>query len=597
MKQTIFSQNKKVFIPLCVIIIVSSIVLYHNSGNIRLNPLRFSNMLDWCIYACGNGERLAISGNSKQSVVVLDKNKKRIYRLDANNNEHTLFSNAMLLTLDNDNNLYVKDINYSGFFNKNVERILKYDPTGKFINEIYRYTYVNEDYLFTKEKISDIKYHDNFIYFLRTERDGFYLERVPTNKSIISSALSDSSEENGKAQVLLFKHYPDALYELKYFHINAETKRLTTVKKNGSILQYDFTGNETGVWPVVQGTFPCMAVSDINNDIIFSDVLTCQIVKINTVTNEREVFYKSQDGYRFEEINYTNGTVYTTPSNKYVLILDENGTAERIDSYKFSVATIIIRCLLLITVLADILASLLLIINIILYLIPRTQSKTAKQMKLALLSILVGSSVAGSLIVHDSTGRLSRIIYSNLENISRMISSTIDTDILKDIDGPGHWDTESYQALRNNINYLFSRNNFGGQIMYLHLWFEKDGIIYSMYDSESLFGCFYPFDTYEGQYYEEVFETGKYIRATSKIASGAWLYACGPVYDIEGNIAAFIETGNNLTLIDEKNKRQMIKTIIKVILALIVLFLTVSTYIVLYERKKSSLNKAKNIVS
>ncbi|GMO52041.1 MAG: hypothetical protein Ta2G_09840 [Termitinemataceae bacterium] len=565
---------KTIIIALLSLIASLSAVLLFNQDAMRFSPWQKTDMIDYCIYASGNKEYLAISGNGKQSVVVVNRSNELVYRLDAKAYKQKAFSSVEFFTLDTDNNLYVLDVNYAGFFNDNVERIVKYDAKGQFAGEIYSYSYRNEDYIFSKGKISGITYSDSYIYIVRSEHDGFYLERI-------------ACDGFTEAERIFFYPYSEAFINFGYFDINPQTKYLAVVTKSGTILQYDFEGNLQGQWPAPPDSLPYMAISDGNNNIIYSDIISCEIIKINTKTNARAVIVQAKEGVRYDKLYYANGTLYAVPNNEYILMLDDMGTIGRLDFYKFTNSVIYFRWLLIFVLVCDILAILAFVVLAIVQLQKRQITKTARRICLATICIVLGAGVSAILIVRDMNIRIDETDIKNLENISRIIGSSIDIGDIQAIGNPTDWDLDEYKNLRREVMSLFEKTNLTGQTIYQNIWLEKDGIIYSMYDSEGVFGTYYPYDSYdEGSYFKNVYENGIYVSGSEQTLSGLWISVCGPIFDENGTVAALIETGRNLKVLEEQNHKFLMKTVLTVLFAVIIAIVLVASIILVNDRKK-----------
>ncbi|MDR2767760.1 MAG: MFS transporter [Treponema sp.] len=565
---------KRIAIVCFLIAAVLSLILALNRKKINLNPWQTKGMLEWCLYASGNGERLAMSGNGKESVVVVDNNDRLIYRLDANTGNKESFKNTVFITLDNENNLYVLDWNFGGVFTDNVERIIKYDENGRFVQELYAYRYLNEDNIFSIGKIKGIACSNNSIYFARLERDGFYLEEISTD------GLFD-------VRTVAKYLYPNAMSDISYLHINPNIKRLAGVTKSGTIKQFDFSGNELGEWPAPPGTLPFMAVSDAHGNIIYSDILTYELNRIDTATGEHSVVVPAEEGIRYDEINYEGDTLYAAPNTEYILMLNDSGSKEALYSYTLPDTTVIVGRLMFIALILDALVWAGCIIGVVLLFRRISLSDKFKQIILATICIALGASVSAILIVRDMGNRITENTFSSLENISRMMSASIDTDVLTAIDSPSDWDTEEYQKLRADIMDLFTSLDFTGQTVYQEIWMERNGTVYSMYDTESTLGTYFPYDVYEDTYFKEVYETGKYIHEALPSASGSWIYVCGPIFDKNGKVVALIETGHSLNMILEQNRKMMIQTMLIVVSTAIVFLLFMIEMIVIANGRKN----------
>ncbi|GHT48885.1 hypothetical protein FACS1894102_2720 [Spirochaetia bacterium] len=552
---------------LCFFLVaIFSTVIIINRHDISLSPWETTKTLDWWAYATENEERIAVSGNGKETVIVLDKNNELIYRLDADRSDPKSFSGVVFLALDELNNLYVLDWHFGGVGVDNIERVLKYDAEGNFVKELYSYKYLNDVYIFSKGKTIGFSYFDGYIYTVRDERYGFYFEKIAV-------------DGDPESREVLFYHYPNALADFRYFHINPATKHLTTVTKSGTIKRFDFDGKEIDEWAAYSNTSPFMAISDKDNNIIFSDTIANEVVKINTKTKERSIIISSEEGLHCEEINYLpgrqgryRGTLYAAPNTGFILAIDDIGTRKKTESYSISDSLYKQRWALFILLIADIVFLLATIVFFVLCLRNVKADDVFRQIILTSICILFAAVATAIFIVADINTRIQENTFANLENVSRLMSVAIDTDILTTIDDASDWDSPEYKKMARDTMAFFKKLDFTGQTIYQNIWMKRDATVYAVYDSENALGCYYPYDAYEGSYFQDAFENAAYIRESIPSASGSWVFVCGPIFDKGGNVVALIETGHSQKMIEEENKKTMIQTLL-IVLSTSIIFL------------------------
>jgi predicted MFS family arabinose efflux permease len=552
-----------------------SIFLWFNKTMISLRPWNPEESLDWFNYACRNNERMAIIQNSENTVLVLTLEGEFIYRLDAG-----LFSNAEFAALDEENNLYILDKNFGGAFEENVERVLKFSPKGKFIEETYGYRYVNSDFIFTKGKLCGITYADGAVYIVRLENDGFYLERKQANGSI--------SE--------VFFDYPDAFRDLVYCRINAENKRLTLTTKARGIQQYDFEGSFLGEWFVREGDLPWSAVTDDNNNIIYADVASGELVSFNPATGEWVTIYSKPEGSPFAYINYVNKTLLAVSDND-LLIRENNEKARIINSYAYTSNMVHYRIIIFVLGIFGILLFLFLLTAAIIGFSRITISETIKRIFVVGLCVAFGAVISSFIIINKMNERYYENIYTDLENVSRLIASSIDVNEISSITSPIQYESEEYRRLCGVLKERFAQLPFKGMQVYQYIWMPRDGMVYSMYDSESALGTLYPFFEYEGSYIEDAVNTKQYVYTNDITAAGSWIFACGPIFDNTGNVAALIETGYSMTEVLEQTRNMIVQTVLIVIATTIAFLLIMIEFILIGNAyKQNKLEWSKNAV-
>jgi DHA1 family multidrug resistance protein-like MFS transporter len=115
-----------------------------------------------------------------------------------------------------------------------------------------------------------------------------------------------------------------------------------------------------------------------------------------------------------------------------------------------------------------------------------------------------------------------------------------------------------------------------------------DGMVCVMYDMENSVPVLYPYYVYEGSNYQKVAETGQYIHDFETTTSGHWIFACGPLFDAEGNIVAFIETGYDMVMVQEQIRAMVIQTVLIVITAAVAFLLAIIEFILVFSTMKQS---------
>jgi predicted MFS family arabinose efflux permease len=552
-----------------------SVFLFINRDMFTLTPWVESGGIEWAMTASGNGGRIAVVGNSQRSVLVLSPERELLYQLNAKPGNPESFSTAMYVEIDERNNLYVHDTRFGGAFEDNVERILKYSPEGEFVEEIYAYQYINEDFIITKGKISGMTYFDGAIYLVRLEHDGFYLDRVPTANPAAAAELA-------------FFEYPGAFRDLAYCTINADKKRLALTTQAGSVKQYDFSGMLLGEWDAPGESLPWMAVSDGDDNILYTDVISGAIVFIDTASGERSVLFTAQErseGSPYYCINYTRDIFFAT-SEDQVLVVDKNGAPVIIDAYAYSQPSLYLRTGLFAGGIAGVIAALILLVSFINFLSRRQFSETFKRIVLVGLCITFGTGLSSILIINEMNERYYESTYNDLENISRLLSTVIDTKVLTSINSPAQYNSEEFRRLSGALKSLFSQLQFKGKRVYQYIWMERNGVVYSMYDSESALGTFFPYEEFEGSTQQEVYTSREYVYTSDITSTGRWLFANGPVFGEDGKVAAVIETGYDMRSVEEQTRTMIIQTLLAVIAASVVFLLTMIEFILIHNAYK-----------
>jgi predicted MFS family arabinose efflux permease len=553
-----------------------SVFLFLNKNMISLTPWNTTEAIEWPNYAGGNGKRIAVAANSEASVLVLNSANELVSRVDAKPNSLNSFSRAEATALDENNNIYILDKNFGGAFEENTERVLKFSAAGKFIGEVYAYRYRNEDFIITKGKISGMAYFEGAVYVVRLGGSGFYLERSP--------AVPGAGIEE-----VVFFDYPNAFRDLTYARINAGQKRLVVATNAGTVKQYDFSGNIIGEWPAEDGALPYTVISDDNNNLIYTDILSGEMVLIDTVSNERTLLFAAPEA-PYYYINYAGGSFFAAGSID-VLTMDKEGEKKNLDSYSYPRSAVNFRIALFAACILDILVFLVSLISLIVVLSKKKMNGTLKRILLAGVCVAFGAGISSVFIIREMNLLYIENTYNTLENVCRLTAASIeDLDAFTSIDSPVLSDSEEYLRAREAIKAVFSKTQFSGEQVYQYIWIRRGDTVYSMYDLESAFGALYPFGDYEGSDPQKVYDSKEYIHTSDITSTGGWIFTNGPIFDQNGEVAAVIETGYNMDSFQEQNRRMVIQTSLIVIAAAVAFLLLMIEFIIISNAYKK--NKA-----
>jgi predicted MFS family arabinose efflux permease len=559
------------FVPaLCAAL---SVFLFLNRKTIQFPIPADAVPVDLPTYAGGNGGRTAMMfENVEKSVIVFGPKQELIYKLDAEPGKDNSFSNAKFVEIDEVDNLYILDTYFAGAFEENVERVLKYSPDGKYAGELYAYRYINEDYIITKGKISGMACFEGFLYLVRMEHDGFYLEKVPAGTPLETYGFL------GEAEQILFLEYPNAFRDITYFHINVKQKRFVLTVKSGEIRQYNFDGSLVYRQEAEEGqTLPWTAVSDDHNNIIYADVLTGSLVHIDTGAGKKELLYAvSPENSPYYRINYVKGILFAA-SYDNVLQKSADDTIETLDFYFYPPSLIRFKIVLFICVILDGIALAGTLALLVYFLRKWTIGESLKRILLSTVCIGFGAVIAAVLIINEMGTLYRENTFTGLENVSRLVAaSLVDTDVLDSLAFPSQYNNKDYLKLKDSLKNLFSRTQFEGQHVYQIIYVVRDNTVLVMHDLENSVGICYPYTDYEGSVYQEVMESGEYAHVGGTVDSeGSWMFVCGPVSDRDGNRVAIIETGYDRQVMERQTRSMIIQTTLIVIAAAIAFLLII----------------------
>jgi DHA1 family putative efflux transporter-like MFS transporter len=570
------------------VIVVLSVSLFVFRDMITLHPLTEEHELSYPSYVSGNSDRIAIIEDSEKSVVVMHPDGKLIYKLNAGKGKKS-FSTVSFLAMDEHNNLYVLDVDINGLFKENRERVLKFSPEGKFLEILYEYSYTNHNFAITLGRLNGLTYFEGNVYFVRPDDNGFWLERASTENL------------GAKPAALHFFEYPNARRDLLYFHINVNTRRVSLTSRAGDIKQYDFNGSLVYERSAVMGaqSFPWTVVSDNYNNLVYTDILTGNIVLINPEQNRQAVLFAAGENESpFYRLAYINNTLFAVDffginaayakDTSYL----QSGVCEfkYFHSYAYSLQTTILKKILFAVLAADVLAVLAFIAFIIRF-FRRNISDKLKTIFLVGICIAFGSIISAVLIINEMTKQYQEKAYSDLENISRLMAASLDADFLDNIVSPAQYNSEAYTRFASRLRAMFGQMHFTGERVYQMIWKvdEKNGLVYSIYDLEGALGAMYPFDIYaEDSYYRTVVKTREYVHNSNVTVNGSWQFVCGPILDPKGKVTGLIETGHDTQFVHEQTRKMVIQIVLIVIVASIALLLIIIECILILSAYKQN---------
>jgi predicted MFS family arabinose efflux permease len=565
-----------VFFPCAFIVLVATLLLFRKAEN--FSPWNVAGIIEFPTYADWNGSRQIIIENSEKSILIIGDGGVLLYKISAGRDKERSFSIAKFAILDDYNNLYILDADFNGAHKDNIERVLQYSPKGNFIREIYSFPYSNDDFIITKGKIGGMAWFNGSIYLVRLGDDGFWLEQAAT-----TAQEKPEQEKEGK-----FFHYPDAFRDLVYFHIDAQHQRLTATTKAGGIKHYDFSGNLIFDIPPERDTLPWTAVYDGRNGIIYSDIMKSELVRFDMEDKTRATLFTAPPGASaYYRINYANGRLLAA-SYDNILVLDDTGEEKTVDSYTYFSSGVVLRAVWFALFILAVLMLLGTLTAIIVFIIKKKLGGTFKRIILVSFCIAFGAIIASILIINEMKKLFYARIYNDLQNISRLIAVTIDTDTITSLSAPGEYEDEAYLRLKKKLKAQFSELPFYGEGVYQIIWMERDGIVYLMYDLENSAGIFYPAEEYEGSNYQKAAGTKEYVYARQITSEGSWVFTIGPLFDDSGNVAAAIETGYDLTLVEEQIRSLIVQTVLIVVASTIAFLLLIIECILIFNAYKKS---------
>jgi predicted MFS family arabinose efflux permease len=575
-------MNKRILfaVSTAVVFVCISTVLLINVNRITLTPRDSSDAFDNIFFASGNSRRIAVIENAQESILVLDLSGQLIYRLDARPGSPASFTLAKMVQLDRENNLYILDANFGGAFEENTERIIKYSPEGKFEAEIFSYTYTNTGFHLDKGRITGMAYFDDAVYFIKLDEADFQLQRVR------------AGSPGAAVERLGIFEYPHAIRDLMYFSINPGQRIFSFSTKSGIIKQYDFSGASVYEWRDQEDGIHCFwnVVTDNNNNILYTDLITGEVGFIDTATGRRTSLFTLPERIAFYSftLDYSGGMAFATTLGN-VFIKDGDGPFEELEFYTYPSDMIAFNTVLFVLLIFDGLLLLALLVLLIKLISNCRFSQNAKKIISVGLCVAVGAVICSVLIINELGELYRQNILNDLQNISKIMAASIDIDPLVSMTSSAQYDDEEFLKLKDRVRFLFEQANFTGQKIYQLLIMEHNGILYSMNDIENFWPPFYPYSPWEEEdTIQSVYETKEFKNTEEITLTGSWLHTTGPLFDKDGNVAAFVETGVEMVSFQRELTRIVVQTVLIVIAATIAILLAIIELIVIFSAYKQN---------
>ncbi len=521
--------------------------------------------------------------NSEKEILKLDQNHVVVGHIKSNNNSAKGFNTAKAVAQDMDGNAYVLDANFGGSMERSKERILKYSPSGKLLGVVYEYDYTNDSYILTKGKLTGLTYKNRNIYFVRTDNNGFFLEKLDT-ENMDKGAIT--------VEEYLFK---DAFFDITYFDINVDKELLTFATKAGDIFQYNFRAEQTIYIQNTEVTLPWCAMSTDNGTIFYSDIISNDIVKYSD--GKKELLYKiSEDESACYRLTSFDDKLIATANDAVYIINPNGGDAVKLFEYYFSNKTNAFRWIIFVLSIFAVIAFGYILVYVAKISRSDAVSDTLKMSLMVGMCIAFGAIISSVLILDNSNEQFHEKTYNELENISRIMASSIDMDVLLGFTGPADYTSKEYKDFVNGLREAMHTMDFEGERIYQAIWMLKDGVVYMMYDAENSVGPYYPFDVYDDDsYYMQAVNSKDYVHITNKTNEGSWLFTCGPIF-YDGDAMVLIETGYDMLAIEKQTKETVTQiTLIVATAAVAILFCMVEFILIsnTYRRNRDKTDMGK----
>lgn len=575
-------MNKCARILAIAILLACGIILGTGSRTLKINPFQNFSVNTLSIGAAGPENSMVVVDNSGKRLFSVNRDGKLNFVRYGQRGSGTEFYEARDIAVDSAGNYYVLDIQrrQSGRWME-LERILKYSPSGEYLSTILSYSY-GEHEMVLKNRINRIDLANDKLYYY-----------VLTGNSFLVGDEAGNTKEYS---------YPDADLMLVDFSYDPLTGESALITKNGDVLKTKPDGGyevlfhaaasselpDRVPWHIGYGRDGVLTMLDIGTRTIYhigqdkqispyfaADTLTDEDVQTIEEMAERPAYYYC---------NVNNGLLAINASTDQIVRETVRGM-DVISEFELSLHTFLwaAACWLSVLVLAA--AAVILLLWFIRYL---KKGNAKARIITGCLAGAIGLTVIFSMLVmRDWASQMSQEVTKRAAVVGQTIADMIPGDALARIDSVDCYMNEDYDSVRSSVRSVLARDRDSVKDLYCVVYRIHKGMVTAIYSIEDYSGGVYPYDwPYEGGMEQRALESGEQSVSISQTSEGIFLYSLTPVYDSDGNGAGLVEVGTNMYEFRQSNYRMISEIILNAFVIAVMTILIVFELLVFYEGKK-----------
>ncbi len=526
-----------------------------------------------------DGQTLVID-NGKSTLLLLDAEGHVAQRWDGGSEEAPFFYACHTL-MTPDGSIYVADITYGNRGNLlDQERVVRFNGTEW-------ETLFSVDY--TKWEIDQTPMQYGRILEL-DEKDGTVWFTMDTLRGVARYELGTDGSFSCVSMIPADFVKIDATYD-------PDSDSFVLTARNGALSVYRADGSVTEVLGPEEKMIPFDAA--ISNGEVYYTELTSQKVFHFSLAAPEEV-------NEYAELESTPYKLDVSDDGKDVLISDYGGffrltgndshdgaEQEYVDAAPVSYGTKIILtwAALFLGILATAYPLFVLIRKIV-------HLATEKENAMRVILIVAASLTVAFVL---SYALLNQILQSDttaserqVSLISELLSDSIDTVSLAEIDEPSDYATEAFKKVKEPLDHYMQLAYERGDYYYYMIYRALDGVnVCSIMDFEDCYPCMYPAyaDDPETSDYARVIHTGEEMLVSEISTYGAWTFLLSPIYDDSGEVIALLEVGQSLDAVQNRQNELKRELLINAAISTVVvtmLLLEVTFYFAFVERKRET---------
>ncbi|WP_276357827.1 HAMP domain-containing protein [Cohnella caldifontis] len=459
------------------------------------------------------------------------------------------------------------------------EQIVRYDKNGR--QDAVLYEHKGNGQSKRIGQLKGLQVSGDSLYFFETGSDKVTLNRLPLS--------------GGKAAAAFEFELPDNRYLSEI--VGTAPGEIFYSTKRGSIFKVEADGTSTSIYPLAnmdrtRKNFPEGLAMGAAGNLMFVDRLLNSVtvmnpekpdgLKVRIKTKELEEAAPDAESYEITNAHPLpdGGTVLLL--NDRLLRYDGSGRLTGGLAHAYRTHGEISAAWLRWSGLAA--GLLLLAASLRMFYVHLMQRRFSLFLKMVLITVplIVISMILLSNFIYDSfSSRMESEMQRELALLARNGKNLIDGDKLQNLHSPADYRNPDYEAISRSLNFLFEGEQAADrQGLYSTLYKYEDGQLYIIMDDDDGVNMFKPFEMNEEN---EAALKGEVRTGEWEDASGKWMYAIGPVYDSSGKAVGIYETGRDLNVLFQANRKiydSIVKNILIITSVLIVVIL-IATYLLL----------------
>lgn len=568
-------NKRKLFTIILMVILVPTLIFsYLNLSLLFKMPFENQKTFNTPYRVDPLGDGFYVIDKSKTEVSIINSNYEVEFEIEGGKKDNTAFFYAECATRDDDKNIYVSDVLYSDIGTQvTSERIFKYSPSGKFEEIFFQYDYDEDNMPLQYANISSVKWVDGSLRFVIKDGSGYEVCKV----------------NNGEKETLKHINFEDDKLYLNNITYNWETDTACFTDKLGDI----YIEKDSNIEKVYESEKdsetdlenPWYALIDDDNNVFYADVYNNCICKVEEGVSEKIDGTDEDRAAPQSILSYESekGILGTTDKVNIILTDVEGNTFLNSDTLSYSGNYMTFKLIVWGCATLAILSILILSFISLSNYFKNNKFKWSTSFTLVIAIVISGAVVAANALTSQTERVNEKIIFdltktcASISEISREgIGDKFET--FKSLDT---YRNEDYCQVKRFMDSFSSAAYQNGNNLYYLLFDVIDGAVVAKMDTEDYVNILCAYTCYEGSGYEDAYEGGEIVKVScTKLDTGWYSYAFGPIYNSKNEIVGVVEIGTDLyheTLANEAALQSAVISIL-VVMSLMLLILTELTF-------------------